>query len=671
MSNTPRRFNSSQRAAALMSSNGKCEDCNKDLQPGDWEADHHYPYSKGGATKARNLHTLCRNCNRIKGDMIPGSIISSLPEFDQAKPFAARKWQQEFIDDYIKSENSNYLLAAAPGAGKTLAAAYAVRLMMQSHGARQVVIVCPTRSLKNQWASAFHLAGIRINPDYSNSDPRAGSFYHGICVTYQQVASNPDVFDHLIGREPLSVVVLDEIHHAADQSGWGKALQTAFDGAWKRLCLTGTPFRTDQGIIPFLEYELPDQEGRSDIIPDYQYGYQQAVAEGVCRPVHFHLHHGQVRWRDYDPAFELPRQNQADFGQIEELPGRIAGRLRAAVQIEGHGDEFAVQMFAAAHQRLLEIRKEQPDAAGLLIARDQNQARRWAEHIYKTTGQQSTLVVSEEAESSKNIKAFRSDSSQWIVAVMMVSEGVDIPRLRVLCYATTITTDLFLRQATGRVTRRRKNDPKGTAASVFMPADPRLVELAQKIEEEGIYGANQKNQEEKVVAVLRAPRGSYEDQFEVLSGDISQTEIVIDGKVYDQAHSESIARQLEAAGLHASQEAIQAQIEAQAEQQLNPEDQPVHEIAEELRKQLQEQVNRLVRMRNYTDGSSEPQKQSAETSRMCAGYNSRANQWAGIPGGGRKAASPAQLQRALDFLKCEQEYLETTAGPFPEEVLLG
>ena len=39
----------------------------------------------------------------------------------------------------------------------------------------------------------------------------------------------------------------------------------------------------------------------------------------------------------------------------------------------------------------------------------------------------------------------------WIVAVRMVSEGVDIPRLAGGVYATNTLTDLFFRQAVGRL----------------------------------------------------------------------------------------------------------------------------------------------------------------------------------------------------------------------------
>ncbi len=46
----------------------------------------------------------------------------------------------------------------------------------------------------------------------------------------------------------------------------------------------------------------------------------------------------------------------------------------------------------------------------------------------------------------------------------MISEGVDIRRLRILVYATNIVTELAFRQITGRIVRTDpKNGPRTTA----------------------------------------------------------------------------------------------------------------------------------------------------------------------------------------------------------------
>jgi hypothetical protein len=62
----------------------------------------------------------------------------------------------------------------------------------------------------------------------------------------------------------------------------------------------------------------------------------------------------------------------------------------------------------------------------------------------------------------------------------MVSEGVDIPRLRVGVYATTTTTELFFRQAVGRFVRWTRG-VRGQKAYLFIPDDVRLRTFATQI----------------------------------------------------------------------------------------------------------------------------------------------------------------------------------------------
>ncbi|MDT9155985.1 DEAD/DEAH box helicase, partial [Escherichia coli] len=82
-----------------------------------------------------------------------------------------------------------------------------------------------------------------------------------------------------------------------------------------------------------------------------------------------------------------------------------------------------------------------------------------------------TLVLSDDPKASGRIKEFSETTERWIVAVRMVSEGVDVPRLAVGVYATSASTPLFFAQAIGRYVRARK---KGETASIFLPSVPVL-----------------------------------------------------------------------------------------------------------------------------------------------------------------------------------------------------
>ena len=59
-----------------------------------------------------------------------------------------------------------------------------------------------------------------------------------------------------------------------------------------QLALSGTPFRSDARAIPFVRY---DEERRC--APDFVYGYADAVADDVCRPLAFRLLDATLRWR--------------------------------------------------------------------------------------------------------------------------------------------------------------------------------------------------------------------------------------------------------------------------------------------------------------------------------------------------------------------------------------
>ena len=156
---------------------------------------------------------------------------------------------------------------------------------------------------------------------------------------------------------------------------------------------------------------------------------------------------------------------------------QVGQRLRTALSLEG---EWLPAVLRAANERLVEVRKEQPDAAGLVIATDREHARGIAALLRIRFGTSARLVTSDDPDASDEIARFATSSDPWLVAVRMVSEGVDIPRLRVGVYATTTATELFFRQAVGRLVRWTRGLPR-QRAWLFIPDDPRLRSYAAGI----------------------------------------------------------------------------------------------------------------------------------------------------------------------------------------------
>ncbi|MFT7600833.1 MAG: superfamily II DNA or RNA helicase [Acidimicrobiales bacterium] len=374
-----------------------------------------------------------------------------------------RPWQREALDRYEQSPHPDFLAVATPGAGKTTFALTAARLSLPTLPGR-LIIVAPTRHLKEQWADAAERFGLHLDSDWS---PAAGlpADLHGVVTTYQQVGTSAESFVSL-ARDGF--VVLDEIHHAGDERSWGEGVRTAFGSAAKRLSLSGTPFRSDTLAIPFVRY-VNDQ-----VVPDVEYGYGDALADGrVVRPVFFPRFGGHMEWMAPDGS-----QVAASFD--DALTRTLANqRLRAALSLEG---DWLPSVLGHAHQQLMRLREQHPDAGGLVIAMDQTHAQQIAALLRSRFGVNPTVAVSDDPDASDKIAQFAASTSPWIVAVRMVSEGVDIPRLRVGVYATTTTTELFFRQAVGRIVRWT-GGRGSTRAFLFVPDDARLRHWANEIKE--------------------------------------------------------------------------------------------------------------------------------------------------------------------------------------------
>jgi superfamily II DNA or RNA helicase len=390
---------------------------------------------------------------------------------------ALRDWQQRAFYTYVTLNKRNFLMVATPGAGKTIAAARIAHSILSANKADRLVVVCPSEHLKKQWAGALAPFGIQLHPRFKNADGAVSADYHGIIATYHQIASNPDI--HRAHCRRPTLLIADEIHHAGDERSWGGALQEAFEPAVARILLSGTPFRSDGVAIPFVEYG-DDGSGVMRSKADFSYGYGDALREMVCRPVLFPSYEGDMEWQS---GFDTYRATFRD-----ELPEDEARRrLRTALDPEG---EWIRTVLRDANQRLTEIRANgHPRAGGLVLCSDAGHARRVAETLRRVTSEAATIALSEDDDASDRIKAYADGNTRWIVAVRMVSEGVDIPRLRVGVYATHWIAELFFRQVVGRFVRmildaNRNPTPEEQSAFLFIPRDENLIGYAQRIKEE-------------------------------------------------------------------------------------------------------------------------------------------------------------------------------------------
>lgn len=431
------------------------------------------------------------------------------------------------MEKYIQEQPRDFLAVATPGAGKTTFALTLASWLLHHHVVQQVTVVAPTEHLKKQWAEAAARIGIKLDPEYS-AGPLSKE-YDGVAVTYAGVGVRPMLHRNRC-EQRKTLVILDEIHHAGDSKSWGEACQEAFDPATRRLALTGTPFRSDTNPIPFVVYE-EGNDGIRRSSADYTYGYGNALADGVVRPVIFLSYSGNMRWRT-----KAGDEIAARLGE-PMTKDAIGQAWRTALSPTG---DWIPNVLSAADKRLTEVRKGIPDAGGLVIATDQESAREYAKILKRVTGEKATVVLSDEKAASKKIDRFSEDESRWMVAVRMVSEGVDVPRLAVGVYATTISTPLFFAQAVGRFVRSRR---RGETASVFVPTIPMLLDFANEMEVERDHvldkpkkGSDEENpfaEEDKLLA--DAEKLEDEETEEQLPFEALESDAVFDRVLYDGA----------------------------------------------------------------------------------------------------------------------------------------
>ncbi len=364
----------------------------------------------------------------------------------------------------------DFLLVATPGAGKTAFALTIAAELLARREIAAVTVVTPTEHLKHQWAEAAHRLGISMDSGYRNAQGRVSADFTAVAVTYAQVAAHPALHRQRTENR-RTLVIFDEIHHAGDALSWGEAVRESFEPARRRLGLTGTPFRSDANPIPFVTY-VEEPEGARRSSSDYVYGYGPALGDGIVRPVIFLAYSGEMRWRT-----RAGDEIAATLG-APMTSEQLAQAWRTALDPQG---EWVARVIEVADRRLTEVRRGMPDAAGLVIAGDHADARAYAALLRRVTGARPVIVLSDDPSASRKIAAFASSDDRWMVAVRMVSEGVDIPRLAVGVFATSVSTALFFAQAVGRFVRARR---RGETASVFLPSVPVLLGYAAELEAE-------------------------------------------------------------------------------------------------------------------------------------------------------------------------------------------
>ena len=478
-----RLFFDSDRALIYLLARGKCSICGCMLNPANWHADHVQPFSHGGVTHISNGQALCPSCNLSKGST-PPHIMQPIDYVPGGS--SLHTWQMEFVDRFIPyakaqivrpiGEAEAFILNAFPGSGKTWAQLLSMKYL-KNEGFVDFLVVCvPTKALRTQFGTEAVKFGLNLH--YKANLKVDFQKQHGIVLTYGQLRTESTVaMLDMWAKNMKMFVSADEMHHLSVKKSWGENFFRAFDKTRVRLLTSGTPFRTDGHRIPWVRYlgnsiDLSAPGG-------YSYGYGRnkwnarlsALSDGVVRDVVFHSWDGIVKFR-YTDGHGVDEEFEHRFTDnlYDEYPDRTPRQIESLSQARRlaaiecgtpaypNGTEYVQHQIRAAHENLVSIRRTHPWAGGLIVCEDRSHADSVASALENLTNTQPVVIHGEEDSPHEKINLFRQDKTAqrapWIVAVRMVSEGIDIPHLRVLVYLTTTTAPLTWTQILGRILRK-------------------------------------------------------------------------------------------------------------------------------------------------------------------------------------------------------------------------
>ncbi|HAQ87655.1 MAG TPA: diguanylate cyclase [Pseudomonas sp.] len=377
-----------------------------------------------------------------------------------------RGWQNSCINTALKhfSTTPHFFCQATPGAGKTRMAAELASRLLEQDSIDLVMCFAPSCQVVEGFRSTFSaVLGKRL-------DGQIGAV--GTAFTYQAMEFRDEGFWQLLDDYRV-LVVFDEIHHCAGHhptlsSAWGQQiLHRIQDRAAYTLALSGTPWRSDERAIALARYSSP----LGHLICDYRYGLEEAITDGVCRSPRIVLLDNQ--------RVKLTEEMGAD-STVRMFPSiaRLLGESPVTYEELLRHDEVIDQLLDLSCKKLDELRQVKPNAAGLVVATDTEHAHQIALAL-ETRGEGCRLVTNKTPEAQQVINTFRHSACRWIVAIGMISEGTDIPRLQVCCYLSRIRTELHYRQVLGRVLRR--TGESDGQAWLFMLAEPVLRSFAERI----------------------------------------------------------------------------------------------------------------------------------------------------------------------------------------------
>jgi len=480
-----RSFSKSQKLSLLLSSDFKCCYCKCHLHWQNFHADHILPYSKGGMTTLKNGQALCVSCNLQKGNK--DMSIKLLP------------WQEKCRTAYVKHTAKDFVLVAGTGTGKTICASELAKHTYVAGGKKALIfVVVPYRTIKQGWAKAFERQGLGVATNYDNyaADTQV------VVTTYAGAKNMIDsITPSLMKIDKKIILIFDEFHHLEEENTWANPFLTMCETLYvKRIFLSGTPWH-ESGIISdsMVKYDADDK-----VVADFTYTYgtnvngnddEKNTVEVVFKPTHIK---------------KSVNRTNTETGEVEtfhfdseqvDIKSPITRFVSITSLLELARDTGLMELLSQSVHELERIKTtEMAKAGGIVFVSTKISGEAVCAILRSEFGKSATLVTSDDPKAQANIDSFSNSTDDWIVAIDMIAEGTDIPRLKVVCDLANKLTMMHIIQRWGRVLRMlrdsRGNPEKNTEARIFFINHPKLVYAATEIETEVALAKNEKKEKE-------------------------------------------------------------------------------------------------------------------------------------------------------------------------------
>lgn len=385
-------------------------------------------------------------------------------------------------------------LGASVGAGKTYMAALVAQELLNSRQIDRVAYVCPNKIITDGVIRTFRTFDIFLS-DWDNAQHAGegeGAATQGAVLTYQSLAqSRCWKSQRRIADRKRTLAIFDEIHHLGGRLAWAQAARQAFeDESVAVMGMSGTWFRSDNKVIPFgtyLDYDpdeadVPFADQLRYLYCHYTYTLGEGVADGVNKQPAFVWPEGKVcitvNGVSQDYSIDRPPPKELENSYINAaVASGSASRLDALrivlERCKAEGRKLII--FVGGYSRSHSVRAV--DDASRILPSELHALGVSPSRILSITG---------ETENSLALLAnFGKSDADILIAVNMVSEGVDIPELSAALFLTSVTATATTIQRIGRTLRTGPALP--ATALIFMFWHPAYVSLAERIEKKIKY----------------------------------------------------------------------------------------------------------------------------------------------------------------------------------------